>query len=201
MPRLILVRHAPAVGTGKVLTGRLPGHPLSPAGKEMASRTADVLADAGVTSVHTSPLQRCRQTAAVIAAGTGTTPVVDARLAEVDYGAWSGRSLASLRRLAAWRRLLAAPSRFRFPEGESLPEARTRAVEVLEELAAGPARSQAVVVTHADVIRLALGHYLGQPLDMMHRLWVAPASISVVDLPRPDTATVPIVNYVPGWRP
>lgn len=201
MPRLILVRHAPAVGTGKVLTGRLPGHPLSPEGKELAADTAEALAGSGITSVYTSPLQRCRQTAAIIAATTGTTPVVDARLAEVDYGSWSGRSLASLRRLAAWRRLLAVPSRFRFPEGESLTEARARTVEFLEELAAGPARSKAVVVTHADVIRLAVGHYLGQPLDMMHRLWVAPASISIIDLPAPDVVAVPVVNYVPGWRP
>jgi len=36
--------------------------------------------------------------------------------------------------------------------------------------------------THADAIRAALAHFLGMPLDLMHRLEVRPASLNVVRL-------------------
>jgi probable phosphoglycerate mutase len=38
------------------------------------------------------------------------------------------------------------------------------------------------VVSHADPIRLAVADYVGLPLDLYHRLWINPASVSVLDL-------------------
>jgi probable phosphoglycerate mutase len=65
-----------------------------------------------------------------------------------------------------------APSRFRFPDGESFPECQMRIVNVLERVIQKHNKPQDVVavVFHADPIKLAVAHFLGMPLDHFQRL-------------------------------
>lgn len=187
MARLLMIRHAPTPETGRSLTGRLPGHSLSDSGREMAAALGERLASVRLHAIYSSPLERTRETAEAIAARqpARNVPVVNDHigLLEVDYGDWSGRPLRSLYRLAAWRTVVVAPSRMRFPGGESLLEAQTRAVRTCEDLARRHRGKTIGVVTHADIIKAAASHYLGQPLDMFNRLAVSPASVTVLDLP------------------
>jgi probable phosphoglycerate mutase len=55
-------------------------------------------------------------------------------------------------------------------------------VEAIETLNAEHEKESIAVVSHADVIKLVLAHYLGMHLDHYQRLRVAPASVSVVHL-------------------
>jgi probable phosphoglycerate mutase len=187
MARLLMIRHAPTPATGRSLTGRLPGHSLSDSGQEMANALGERLSGVALHAIYSSPLERTRQTAEAIAArqpGRTARPVTDhAGLLEVDYGDWSGRSLRSLYKLAAWRAVAVAPSRMRFPGGESLLEAQARAVQTCEDLARRNRGKTIGAVTHADIIKAVASHYLGQPLDMFNRLAVSPASVTVLDLP------------------
>ena len=186
MARLLLVRHAPTPETGRSLTGRLPGHDLSEAGQEMAAALGERLSTLTLAAIYTSPLERTRQTAEAIATRqrkrAARLITNHAGLLEVDYGSWSGRSLRSLYRLTAWRMVVTAPSRMRFPGGESLVEAQARAVETCEELARCHRSGTLAAVTHADIIKAVVSHYLGQPLDLFNRMAVSPASVTVLDL-------------------
>ncbi|HSO49382.1 MAG TPA: histidine phosphatase family protein, partial [Acidimicrobiia bacterium] len=93
-----------------------------------------------------------------------------------------------------WRTVVTTPSRVRFPEGESLLEAQTRMVKTCQDLA-NRHRNQAIVaVSHADTIKAALSHYLGQPLDLFNRIAVAPASVAVIDLPESGAPRVVTMN-------
>jgi probable phosphoglycerate mutase len=193
--RLILIRHAPTAETGRVLTGRLPGVALSEAGIEAAAARAEQLHDTEVDHLYTSPVQRCTETAKILGVGWGLSPVTAKGLTEADFGSWSGRPLRSLYRLKAWQRLMDAPERFRFPGGESFPGILARVVTATEELAARHRGERVVAVSHSDVIRVIVGHYLGAPLDVLHRLEIRPVSASIVDLPDGGgPARVPVVN-------
>jgi probable phosphoglycerate mutase len=86
-------------------------------------------------------------------------------------------------------------SRFRFPEGETLEEVQRRAVATVEALAQRHGDDTVTAVSHADVIRVILAHYLGMPLDLVHRLAVGPASTSIVDLYTSGVVAVPTINY------
>lgn len=194
MTRLILIRHAPTADTGKRLTGRLPGVPLTPAGREAAAALAGRLSLARLDAVYTSPALRCRQTAALVAAPHGLRPRVRRDLADTDYGDFSGRTLASARRSALWRRVHSTPSRVRFPGGEALAAVQARAVAACEDLAAAHPEGTIAVVTHCDVIATALAHYLGMPLDCFPRLSPAAPSATTVDLPADGPARVPVVG-------
>ena len=91
---------------------------------------------------------------------------------DTHVGKWEGKSLKVLRLTNLWKIVQGAPSRFRFPEGESFLEAQTRYVIALERIVRqhNKPRDILVVVFHADPIKLAVAHFLGMPLDHFQRL-------------------------------
>lgn len=194
--RLLLIRHAPTAETGSVLSGRKAGIGLSPDGKAMAEDLAASLTGMTAAAIYTSPIQRCRETAAPLAKSWRLRTRVERGLTETDFGQWTGRKLSSLYKLKAWRGLFIAPSRFRFPGGETFPEVQIRAVSAVERMVNDHADSVVAAVSHADVIRCILAHYVGAPLDMIHRLDVSPGSVSVVELSRRGPPRVPVINQV-----
>lgn len=180
MAILLLIRHGVTDQTGKRLYGRSDVH-LSDAGREQARRVAGRLSGVKVTALYSSPLERCLETAAPIAEVTGLKVRKVEDLQEIDYGTWTGKSFANLRRTKLWRRVRGGnPSAVRFPEGETLAEAQRRAVTALEAIAERHPRATVAVVTHGDVVLLALAHFAGLHIDQYQRLEAATGSISAV---------------------
>ncbi len=194
MSRVLLIRHAPTPETGKKLTGRLPGIALDEQGRSRARRTAEHLAGLRLAAVYASPIERTWETAQLVAEPHRLDPIVEDGLLEVDYGAWSGRTLASLYKLKAWRTVQLTPSRVVFPDGESLLDAQTRAVQTVARLARKHRKQTIGLVSHADIIKAVLAHHLGQPLDLFQRIGVSPASVSVLDIPDSGSPSVVAVN-------
>jgi len=178
---VLLVRHGLTATTGTVLPGRAPGLHLSEAGRsEAEAAAARIGALGGVRAVYASPLERAAETAAPIARATGRRIRTVEGLNECDFGAWTGRKLAELRRLAAWRQVQHTPSAFRFPGGESFAEMQTRICDTLGQLAARHRGGAIVAVSHADPIKAAVAQAVGTPLDLFQRLVVSPCSVTVI---------------------
>lgn len=177
-----LIRHAETDWIGRSLAGWLPGVHLNERGRAQAEVLASVLSDVPLRAIYTSPLLRARQTAAPLARAHRLQPLARKALGEVRFGEWEGRSLRELRRRKLWPVIQETPSLARFPGGESFVEVQARVVEELERLHRRHPRTTVACVSHADVIRLALAYYLGLPLDLFHRLTIAPASIAILHL-------------------
>ena len=107
---------------------------------------------------------------------------------EADYGEWTGGKIADLAKTDLWKVVQRAPSRARFPGGESLAEMQARMVAALEAVVADHPGELVVVVSHADPIKAAIAHYTGVHLDLFQRIVVSPASVTVFEL-RPRTAS------------
>jgi probable phosphoglycerate mutase len=179
---LLLIRHALTESTGRKLTGWTPGIHLSARGVEQAEALAGRLDGFPLTAIYSSPLERCRETARPLSRVSGLDVRLRPALGEIRFGAWTGRSLAQLRRTKLWAQVQTTPSRVRFPDGESVPEVQHRVVGELERLAEGQASGAVAVFSHADVIKLALAWFSGTHVDAFQRLSVSPASISAVAL-------------------
>ncbi len=192
--RLILVRHAVTAETGKKLSGRLPGIPLSAEGIAAADALAENLASLELAAVYTSPIQRCRETAAILARPHSLRPRSRGGLIEVEYGQWSGRRLKSLYRLRAWKQLMADPVGFRFPDGETLDEVRRRTVRSVAQLASRHGDDTVLAVSHGDAIRSVVSHCLTGSVDIIHRLHTAPLGITIVDTAEKHPPLVVVVN-------
>lgn len=182
MTLVLLVRHGHTEVAGKVLTGQTRGIHLTEAGREQAARLVERLQPLPVHALYSSPLERCRETAAPLARARGLPVHIRRDLIEADFGRWTGRSIRQLARTKVWRSVQVSPSSFRFPGGESLRDVQTRAIEVVREIAAEHPGGTAVVVTHADVVRLVLADLAGMHLDLFQRLVVDPGSVSAVAL-------------------
>ena len=180
MAVLLLVRHGHTPTAGKTLTGWQRGVHLTDRGREQADALVARLEGIQVAAIYSSPLERCRETAAPLAAARGLPVRVRRGLIETGYGDWTGRSISQLRRTKLWRTLQRSPSAIRFPAGESLRDVQTRAVDETLAIAADHPNGVVVVVTHADVVRLALAHFAGMHVDTFERLAVEPGSVSAV---------------------
>ena len=142
MATLLLVRHGHTDAAGKRLTGWARGVHLNERGRQQAERLVERLDGIRVDAIVSSPLERCRETAAPLAEGDGVA-ACDVRRAwiEVGYGDWTGRSISQLRRPSCGGRVMATPSNVRFPGGESLLEVQARAVDAAFEPVAPSTRA------------------------------------------------------------
>jgi probable phosphomutase (TIGR03848 family) len=182
MTTLLLVRHGHTDAAGKRLTGRATGVHLNELGRGQAERLIERLDGVRIDTIVSSPLERCRETAAPLAKARGHAVDVKRAWIEVGYGEWTGRSISQLRRTRLWRRVMFAPSNVRFPGGESLLEVQVRAVDATLDIAARHARGTVVVFSHADVIRLVVAHLAGMHVDHLQRLSIDTASITAVSI-------------------
>ena len=174
--RLVLARHAVTAQTGPLLSGRLPGIDLSDEGRGQADALAERLAGLPVNAVYASPIERTTQTAATIAARHGLEVRALDGVLEADYGDWAGQKLADLAKTDLWKVVQRAPSRARFPGGESLAAMQARMVAALDAVVAAHPGELVVVVSHADPIKAAVAHYTGVHLDLFQRIVISPAS-------------------------
>jgi probable phosphoglycerate mutase len=182
--QFLLVRHAVNdwVKTGK-LAGWTPGVHLNEEGHKQAHALGERLAKAKITALYSSPLERCIETAQAIASFHENLPLQSqAQIGEVGYGQWQGARLGRLAMRKAWHTVQFFPTRMQFPEGETMRGAQARAVDAIESLYKQYNRGIVVCVSHSDVIKMILAHYLGMHLDMFQRLAVSPASISILSL-------------------
>jgi len=182
MTTLLLVRHGHTDAAGKRLTGRQRGVHLNARGREEAEHLVERLEGVPLDAIETSPLERCRETAAPLARARGLSLTAHRGLIEVDYGDWTGRSIAQLRRTRLWRSVMHAPSTVRFPGGESMLEVQARMVDAAMALAAAHTGGTVVAVSHADPIRLLVTHLAGTHADHLQRLAIDTGSITVVAL-------------------
>src|SRR5690606_33816018 len=128
MTRLHLVRHAAFSGVGRNLVGRAPGVTLSDDGLVQARHLAADLASEPIAAVYTSPLDRARETADIIATACSATVEASNAFAEVDFGSWTGADIDALEPERAWRDFNSLRSLTRIPGGELMLETQTRAI-------------------------------------------------------------------------
>ncbi|WP_341207507.1 histidine phosphatase family protein [uncultured Sphingomonas sp.] len=174
---ILLARHGHHQEVGRILSGR-SDISLDEQGHAEAAALARLVGSRGVTRIVTSPRARTRETAAVVAAASHRPVVVEAALDEVDFGDFTGRSFAALDGDPDWERWNAERGTARCPGGETMGEAVARAVAFV----AGCGEGVTLCVSHCDVIRGVVAHYLGLPLARIFSLGCDPGSVTTLAL-------------------
>jgi probable phosphomutase (TIGR03848 family) len=195
---VILLRHGRSTANvSGVLAGRTAGIGLDETGREQAGRLVERLAGLPIAAVVSSPLQRCRETVAPLAAARDLDVAVEEQLTEVDYGEWTGSKLGDLGSEDLWKVVQAHPSAAVFPGGEGLAGMQARAVAAVRAqahrvVAEHGDRALWVACSHGDVIKSVVADALGLHLDSFQRIVVDPCSVSVISY----TPTRPFVVRV-----
>jgi len=162
-----------------------PGPSLSDLGRNQAEEAAEHIRvwRAGlppVSALYSSPLNRARETAAIIGQALDLSVVENPTLVDCNAGEWAGVPLSQLARKPEWATVQHYPSGFRFPGGESIPEMSARMVGSVKALAHAHPGQGVVIVSHADPIKAVLAEALGTHLDLFQRIVVSPASVSAI---------------------
>ncbi|HZA94077.1 MAG TPA: histidine phosphatase family protein [Gemmatimonadales bacterium] len=182
MTTFLLIRHALCDPVGISIAGRTSGVHLNEAGRQQATALAGRLGGLPVAAIRSSPLERAMETAQPLAAALGLPVAQDAGLNEVDFGEWTGRTLIELDGLAEWRDFNERRSSTRIPGGETMAEVVSRSLATLEQVRRTPELTGRLValVSHGDVLRSLVAHCIGMSPDALHRIEIAPASVSIL---------------------
>jgi probable phosphoglycerate mutase len=190
--KLVLVRHGQTdYNVRHLLPGQLPGIPLNAEGEHEAQATAAGLHDLPLTALVASPLERTMQTAAYLNAGRGLEIRQDRDLLDTDYGPYSGQCWDDLdKQGGAWARYMSDPTRS--PKGtESFAAVQRRAVRAAERWRQAEGVGEWVaLVTHADLVKLVVAHYLRIPLESVPLINMDNASASLLAF-HPDAQQPP----------
>ena len=180
--RLILARHGEAEGSREFRFNGSSDVALTPHGAEQAQRLAEALVPFDLAAVYTSPLLRARATAEAIASAARLPLEILSDLREQSYGSWERLTAVEARtrdpkRFAAW----SASMRIAPPAGETLSALRRRVVASVALMAERHPGQTVALVAHVGPIKALLCTALCMPLSGARRIWLDPASYSVVD--------------------
>jgi probable phosphoglycerate mutase len=169
--------------------------PLTTDGRLQADAVAQALAGVRVAAIYSSPLERARVCADLIAKPHRLEPRVEPDAREMDFGAWEGLRRDELaqrfpREAEAWR---LTPHLVTPPGGESLGAVAARVRAMLERLIAAHAGETAILVTHAVVVRLIVLAALGLGPERLWSVDASPAGITEIEYVG-DWATVHRMN-------
>lgn len=192
---LVLVRHAETTWGAQ---GRFAGRqdiPLSNRGRSQLGPLAERIAPLGPDLVLSSPLSRCRQTAAAIAAPIGLPVQVDDGLVDGRLGVWSGHGAAEIARrwpteFAAWRSDVDATP----PDGESFSQIRDRMTAAAHRLVQAHRGKTLVLVSHAAPSKMLFAWALGAASEVAYRMRIDNASVTVIEVDRADRPVLITAN-------
>ncbi|WDG31652.1 bifunctional RNase H/acid phosphatase [Streptomyces sp. CA-278952] len=196
---LVLLRHGEtALTPEKRFSGSGGTDPeLSATGRDQAARAAEHFAALGtVQEIVSSPLRRCRETAAAVADRLGLDVRIDEGLRETDFGAWEGLTFGEVRErygddLTAW---LASPDTAPTGGGESFAEVAGRVAAARDRIVARYAGRTVLLVTHVTPIKTLVRLALGAPPEALFRMELSAASISTVAYYGDGNASVRLLN-------
>ncbi len=158
---IVLVRH-PAVEVPPGIVYGRTDVPLAP-GADLAGIVRHLPALSAFT-LWSSPARRCTAVAGAIAAAHGVAWRNDARLLELDFGAWEGAPWSGVPR-ADLDRWAASPTDFAPPDGESGASLIARVTAFHRELRHCPGPH--VVVSHGGPLRLLAALAAGRAIDLL----------------------------------
>jgi alpha-ribazole phosphatase len=181
--KLLLLRHG---DIGKQYQDRYIGSTdasMSLLGHQQVRSVRALLDTEGPCRCISSPMARCRETAAAVMETADMDFTVDPDLREIDFGQWEGMAFGEIQKafpgeISKWAEFNAD---FAFPGGDKIGDFQERIVGVAERLVGNPADT-ILVCTHGGVIRLLICHFLG--LQPRHYLLfrVKHASLTTIEL-------------------
>lgn len=204
--RLYIVRHGETLANREYRFIGSRDDPLSELGQIQAGQLADALAVMPISAVYSSPMQRAYSTAIPIAERLGLDVQKFDPLRECAFGIWEGMSRAEIlarspedaRHFYEWEHdATLAP-----PGGESMIALQQRVCSGVEQLALAHPDQSIALVSHVGPIKALMCTALGVPISTSPRIFLDPATITVVDWRDMAHTTVRLFNSHAhlGWQ-
>jgi broad specificity phosphatase PhoE len=198
---LLFIRHGESTWNAeRILPGQLPGIPLNDRGRQQAARLAESLCDIPISAIISSPLERARDTAEIVAQGRDLSIQFDPELMDTNIGNWAGQKYDELPKTdPAWKAYVQDPTVA--PEGvETFPQVQLRALDSIDRWRSKDGIGEyPAFVAHADVIKLLIAHYMNLDAGKAGSIYIENASVSIVEIDSENVHHTRVVAV--GWSP
>ena len=180
---IIFLRHAQAENnTKRILAGRTEGVPLTKTGIEQAERIAKYLASIDISAIYSSPIERAKHTAEIVAESCSLEVVLDQRLTEIDMGKFTRMNYDDM--FAKYGNIF-----LKFYENdpvisehevETFPNVQKRVLDLVDHVLKKHNNENVILVTHMDPIKSMLAKVMNLAPETLFELIIANASLTIV---------------------
>ena len=180
---IIFLRHAQAENnTKRILAGRTEGVPLTKTGIEQAERITKYLASIDISAIYSSPIERARHTAEIVAKNRSLEAVLDERLTEIDMGKFTRMNYDDM--FAKYGNIF-----LKFYENdpvisehevETFPDVQKRVLDMVDHVLKKHNNENVVLVTHMDPIKSMLARVMDLRPKTLFELIIANASLTII---------------------
>jgi len=183
---IIFLRHAQAENnTKRILAGRTEGVPLTKTGIEQAERIAKYLAPIDISAIYSSPIERAKHTAEIVANAFDQDTVgveLDERLTEIDMGKFTRMNYDDM--FAKYGNIF-----LKFYENdpvisehevETFPDVQKRVLDMVDHVLKKHNNENVILVTHMDPIKSMLAKVMNLVPQTLFELIIANASLTII---------------------
>ena len=180
---IIFLRHAQAENnTKRILAGRTEGVPLTKTGIEQAERIAKYLAPIDISAIYSSPIERAKHTAEIVAKNCSLDVVLDERLTEINMGKFTRMNYDDM--FAKYGNIF-----LKFYENdpvisehevETFPDVQKRVLEMVDHVLKKHNNENVILVTHMDPIKSMLAKVMNLVPKTLFELIIANASLTII---------------------
>ena len=183
---IIFLRHAQAENnTKRILAGRTEGVPLTKTGIEQAERIAKYLAPIDISAIYSSPIERAKHTAEIVANAFDQNTVgveLDERLTEIDMGKFTRMNYDDM--FAKYGNIF-----LKFYENdpvisehevETFPDVQKRVLDMVDHVMKKHNNENVILVTHMDPIKSMLAKVMNLVPQTLFELIIANASLTII---------------------
>ena len=180
---IIFLRHAQAENnTKRILAGRTEGVPLTKTGIEQAERIAKYLASIDISAIYSSPIERAKHTAEIVAESCSLDVALDERLTEIDMGKFTRMNYDDM--FAKYGNIF-----LKFYENdpvisehevETFPNVQKRVLDLVDHVLKKHNNENVILVTHMDPIKSMLAKVMNLVPETLFELIIANASLTIV---------------------
>jgi broad specificity phosphatase PhoE len=173
--------------------------PLNEQGRETVRRLAGTLEGEGIHFIYSSTVRRAMETSLILAEAWNSEVIEEPRLDESPYERWIGKRFGELESDPDFQRYMRKPSESNFSDTEGMIDLQRRGVAAIERILNERRAEQVAAVSHSDVIKPIIAHYLEMNLDAMHCLGIANASATLIRFRDAMPPRISFVNFAP-WK-
>ena len=182
MGSVIFLRHGQAKNNiERILTGRTPNIPLTEKGIEQAEKTAKFLEQMNISAIYSSPIERAKHTAEIVAKHNSLDITIDDRLIELDMGKFTGVPYDEIftSHGNVFMKFYNGELEIAHNGVETFTEVKKRVLSIVDHVVEKHPDQNVVLVTHMDPIKAMLATVVDLSPTNLFELIIANASLNI----------------------
>jgi len=180
--QIIFLRHGQAKNnTERILAGRTKGIPLTEIGIKQAEHTAELLEHMNISAIYSSPIQRAKHTAEIVAEHNSLNVTIDERLIELDMGKFTGIPYDEIFTTHGnvFMKFYNGELEIAHNGVETFIEVKKRVLGIVDHVIEKHPDENVVLVTHMDPIKAMLSTIVDLSPTNLFELIIANASLNI----------------------